>query len=68
MAKYIPNSIWGAQGRKGYIGDDPRYPGNQFDEEAELSEFEDEHSGLWKSTEAKQFFVDKVKKMIKKGS
>lgn len=63
MARYIPNSIWGAQGRLGYTGEDPRY--TQFDEEALLGRFQDEHSGLFSSLPAKQFFVDKVKEMIK---
>lgn len=63
LARWIPNSIWGAMGRLGFQGEDPRV--TQFDEEKEFGRFEDEHSGMWKSTHARQHFVDEVKKMIK---
>ena len=64
LAKWIPNSLWGMQGRVGYKGpEDDRY--EQYDQEQMLGRFQDEHSGLWSSTPAKQLYVDMVKDMIK---
>ena len=59
IAKWIPNSVWGAQGRKGYTGpEDPRY--QQINEEAVLGRFQDEHSGLFHSQLAKRYFTEAV--------
>lgn len=42
-AKYIPSSVWGAQGRYGFKGDDPRY--TQFDADREFR-MKAGHSGV----------------------
>ena len=64
LSKYIPNSIWGAQGRTGYTGsEDNRY--FQFNEDEHIGRFDDEHSGIWHSPVSRQYFVDNVVKMIK---
>lgn len=64
LAKFIPNSIWGAMGRVGYKGElDNRVV--QYDQEAILGRFEDEHSGLWNSTIARKFFTEEQANMIR---
>ena len=58
LSKFIPNSVWGAQGRVGYKGPyDYRY--EQYDQEELLGRFPDEHSGLFSSLSAKELFVSK---------
>ena len=62
LAKYIPNSIWGAQGKTGFIGEDNRY--TNFNEDELLGRHEDEHSGIWHKEESRLFFTTEVAKMI----
>ena len=64
LSKFIPNSIWGAQGRTGYTGpEDDRY--TQFNEDKLIGRFEDEHSGIWHSELSRQYFADNIEEMIK---
>lgn len=64
LSKFIPNSIWGAQGRTGYTGyPDDRY--TNINEEKEFGRLKDEHSGIWHSELTRKSFVDKVHAMIK---
>jgi hypothetical protein len=64
IARFIPNSIWGAQGRKGYTGpEDSRYV--QFNEDELLGRFKDEHSGIWNTTRRREYFADKVATLVK---
>lgn len=55
VAKYIPFSIWGAQGRKGFTGDDDRY--RQINED-EMFQAEVGHSGMFQVEERRQALVD----------
>ena len=64
LAKFIPNSIWGAMGRLGYQGD----PDNrviQYDQEKILGRFQDEHSGMFQSDVARKYFVTEQANMIR---
>ena len=63
LAKYIPKSLWGNMGRIGYKGPlDARV--TQYNQEEILGRFEDEHSGLFKSTLARKYFVTEQHNMI----
>jgi pimeloyl-ACP methyl ester carboxylesterase len=64
LAKYIPFSDWGAQGRTGYTGPlDDRY--QQFNEDLILGRHKDEHSGIWKTSANRHKFTEKVVPLIK---
>ena len=64
LAKFIPASIWGAQGRKGYTGEeDSRYV--QFNEDEIFGKMSEAHSGIWQSDRTRQYFVEKVLELIK---
>ena len=63
LAKFIPFSIWGSQGRTGYTGPaDDRY--TNINEERVIGRMQDEHSGIWHSEIAKKYFAEKVHLMI----
>lgn len=63
LAKFIPKSIWGAQGRTGYTGHpDARY--ENIDQEEAIGRMKDEHSGIWHSELTRKYFADKVHAMI----
>ena len=67
IAKYIPFSPWGAQGRKGYTGKkDNRY--TQFNEDELFQNMKDKHSGIWQSDKTRQYFVEEVLKLIKESN
>lgn len=64
LAKFIPNSIWGAMGREGYKGtSDNRVV--QYNQEKILGRFEDEHSGMFQSDVARKYFVTEQANMIR---
>ena len=65
IAKYIPLSDWGEQGRTGYTGPlDSRY--TQFNEDLLLGRsILDEHSGVWHSHANRKFFASKVIDLIR---
>lgn len=64
IARYIPKTIWGSMGRKGYTGEfDERI--EMFDEDAMFGRFKDEHSGIWQSEDAREVFVNEVDNLIK---
>ena len=66
LAKYIPNSVWGAMGRVGYKGPpDDRII--QYNEEEILGRFQNEHSGIFSSTVARKYFVTEQASMIVNG-
>ena len=54
MARYIPWSIWGAQGRTGYTGKDARYL--SFNED-EIFQDEVKHSGIFDNMKRRQAIV-----------
>jgi hypothetical protein len=63
LSKFIPNSIWGAQGRTGYTGpEDSRYV--QYNNEELLGRFKDEHSGIWNTSERREYFAGKVAALV----
>ena len=67
ISKYIPNSIWGAQGRTGYTGpEDDRY--SNYNEEELFGKLEDEHSGIWHDENNRLIFAGVVEEMINKGA
>lgn len=65
IAKYIPGSDWGEQGRTGYTGPlDARY--EQFNEDLLLGRNKhDEHSGIWHTPANRHYFTTKVVPLIK---
>ena len=67
LAKYIPFSTLGAQGRKGYTGkEDSRY--EQFNQDQIFGRLKDEHSGIWHSDKTRRYFAEKVLKLIKESN
>lgn len=64
LAKWIPFSEWGAQGRTGYTGPiDVRY--TQFNEDLTIGRSANEHSGIWHSDKNRQYFTSRVVPLIK---
>lgn len=65
IAKYIPGSDWGEQGRTGYTGViDSRY--EQFNEDLLMGRNKrDEHSGIWHTDANRHYFASKVVPLIK---
>ena len=64
LARFIPFSDWGEQGRTGYTGVlDSRY--DQFNEDLLLGRAIDEHSGIWHSNASRKYFTEKVVPLIK---
>jgi len=64
IAKYIPFSEWGEQGRTGYTGfSDARY--TQFDESKLIENPNEGHSGIWKTNTNRHLFASKVVPLIK---
>jgi pimeloyl-ACP methyl ester carboxylesterase len=63
LARYIPWSIWGAQGKTGYTGPlDPRY--TQFNLDLILEDTYGHHSKLWHSYENRENCAEETLKMI----
>ena len=61
LAKYIPNSIWGAQGRTGYTGpEDARY--ENINEDKIFGKTG--HSGIWQKEESRLIFTNMVEELI----
>jgi hypothetical protein len=57
LARYIPCSIWGAQGRTGYTGDDPRY--TNFNEDSIFSD-KVKHSGMFADRTRRRVLVSRA--------
>lgn len=64
LAKFIPWSIWGAQGKTGYTGTlDKRY--EQYNEDLVFDIVKDNHSGTWKDHDSRKYFTEQVVKLIR---